>query len=1126
MGLETATYINELNASWPLGDDPIREADDHMRLIKSTLQNTFPNITGMVNANEGELNLLVGQTSFPTVAGVDEQVQFNSGGNFAGSSNLTFDGTQLTAGALLVLGLTTLGLNDLSAEGIGRASSTGSIFVSGGPSQSSGAHLTMYGSSNATVPGNVAFTVDSDDDFMLWDNSAGAFRINVGTGAVKNLGMILSDNLTVIDTDDLLLRSSESGDPTAGGSITQVIGFESSDPNRFGEIGYLASADSLDIRNYAYDADVNIFATDGVSLTTEYGITFNSQAFEIKLDVATFPETIIDFDSSGAAVVTDASIQMYTYIKDYPGVGIGTDGYALAWNNAAGRIELTNVGGGGGATPGGADTNVQFNNAGTFGGEVEFTYDGTKLFLDTTRRLNINSQAADEISLAGVSGSIIVGNELGLTVSIDRNTIQAKSNSTTAGSLYINDLGGDVNFGNGIALTSMYVNAPLVTLGSWNLLTSQNPGAPEDNYVLTYDFGTDRIQLEPSAGGGGGIGGSIATDQIAVGSATADEIEGSADFTWDSASDLLTIGDATWPAPQIFMNAATGGNIEIEFQEAGTAKGRVGWYSSIAGGQDVMRIGSYDPFGSEVNSVTQILADNTVIGTYSQSGLAITRGIQLTERSSKAYADNALKGQLYIKDTDNLLYYVDGVGTEYDLTGGGGGGGIGGSIADNQIAVGAAVANDIEGSSSFTWDGNDVTISAGGGDNLRMIGDFASILIESSGNINNARIEGDYDDTTTVDNRFLRFSINGGTKLSIGQNDILFDRPLFIEQRAAQRANRTGYGQLWVDQSDDSLHYVTEAGVDTDLTAGGGGGDVFKVGTPVDNQVGVWTGDGTIEGDANFTWSGTTLALAVNAANVFNVSSSTVGSNTVASFAGNGVGLGTVVGISGDPTTGQVVDINSTGVGAGMRIQGGTDAIEVFTGHVSFRELNSGLRFEDATGVYSRIYHAGATGWFFDNPLDNGDITFRQFDDGQGIVFLVDDSGGTQAELLRLENDQIIVTGGELQIGEFNETENTFTGAAGTKNLDISAATVFSASSSMAGNAITFTFDNPPASGRAATITLILNAASTATLTWPASVDWPGGTEPSWSTGIDVVSFVSVDGGSTWLGFLGGLDFS
>lgn len=40
-----------------------------------------------------------------------------------------------------------------------------------------------------------------------------------------------------------------------------------------------------------------------------------------------------------------------------------------------------------------------------------------------------------------------------------------------------------------------------------------------------------------------------------------------------------------------------------------------------------------------------------------------------------------------------------------------------------------------------------------------------------------------------------------------------------------------------------------------------GGGDVSKVGTPVNNQIGVWTGDGTIEGDANFTWDGTTHAI-------------------------------------------------------------------------------------------------------------------------------------------------------------------------------------------------------------------------------------------------------------------------
>jgi hypothetical protein len=37
--------------------------------------------------------------------------------------------------------------------------------------------------------------------------------------------------------------------------------------------------------------------------------------------------------------------------------------------------------------------------------------------------------------------------------------------------------------------------------------------------------------------------------------------------------------------------------------------------------------------------------------------------------------------------------------------------------------------------------------------------------------------------------------------------------------------------------------------------------DVTKAGTPVNNQLGVWTGDGTIEGDANLTWDGAKLEI-------------------------------------------------------------------------------------------------------------------------------------------------------------------------------------------------------------------------------------------------------------------------
>lgn len=47
MGLETGTYISDLVATNPVGAvDPKSQGDDHIRLIKSVLKNTFPNFTG------------------------------------------------------------------------------------------------------------------------------------------------------------------------------------------------------------------------------------------------------------------------------------------------------------------------------------------------------------------------------------------------------------------------------------------------------------------------------------------------------------------------------------------------------------------------------------------------------------------------------------------------------------------------------------------------------------------------------------------------------------------------------------------------------------------------------------------------------------------------------------------------------------------------------------------------------------------------------------------------------------------------------------------------------------------------------------------------------------------------
>lgn len=56
MALETGTFISDLVATNPVASDPLAFADDHLRLIKSTVKATFPNITGAVTVTHTDLN--------------------------------------------------------------------------------------------------------------------------------------------------------------------------------------------------------------------------------------------------------------------------------------------------------------------------------------------------------------------------------------------------------------------------------------------------------------------------------------------------------------------------------------------------------------------------------------------------------------------------------------------------------------------------------------------------------------------------------------------------------------------------------------------------------------------------------------------------------------------------------------------------------------------------------------------------------------------------------------------------------------------------------------------------------------------------------------------------------------
>lgn len=114
---------------------------------------------------------------------------------------------------------------------------------------------------------------------------------------------------------------------------------------------------------------------------------------------------------------------------------------------------------------------------------------------------------------------------------------------------------------------------------------------------------------------------------------------------------------------------------------------------------------------------------------------------------------------------------------------------------------------------------------------------------------------------------------------------------------------------------------------------------------------------------------------------------------------------------------------------------------------------------------------------------------------------------------------------GNSSVGDHSHAETVIeddTGSAYT--VDVSLGTVYDLTLT---DDATLTFDGA-VDGQADSFTLILHQPSAGgpyTVTWPASVVWPDDTEPTLSIdpdAVDILTFLTVDGGTTWFGFMGG----
>jgi len=112
------------------------------------------------------------------------------------------------------------------------------------------------------------------------------------------------------------------------------------------------------------------------------------------------------------------------------------------------------------------------------------------------------------------------------------------------------------------------------------------------------------------------------------------------------------------------------------------------------------------------------------------------------------------------------------------------------------------------------------------------------------------------------------------------------------------------------------------------------------------------------------------------------------------------------------------------------------------------------------------------------------------------------------------------------EIKDYGESINALGDLVGdTNEIDLELGNIVTAT--IDSTAQTFIFTNPPVSGTAGSFTLILTNGGSQTVNWPTSVDWADGIEPELTTsGVDILTFITVDGGTIWYGFIAGLNMS
>ena len=425
-------------------------------VINSTHISSSLNISGAnFYGNGAQLTGMSPITSYNTV-GDNRVLTSVDSSTIAGEASLTFDGSKLSAvgqisASLGVTGSSVRTLNtvidathvssslNLSASAFYGDGSTLSGIINSYANSGDNRIITSVDSTSVNSEANLTF---DGTDLVVASSTASRPRFYIeNQNADENPSQLIFHKTSSSPAeDDTVGRIAfQSYDSAGNATIYGQIEGEIKKPNSGGERGRIkftvaefdgTLTEALTLQGSNVNGKVDVTIANGNLTVTDDNKLYFGTGVDASIEYNEDGDDLLIISGSATGTVISGSKLILDTTTVASGAIAGPGSYLGV--TTTGQIVLTASAAGGGSTsPGGSDTQVQYNNGGSFGGVASLTFndstgdlnviDDKKLFFGTNSDASIeyDENGSDKLIISGAHGGIYVSGSGGLTVAVN-----------------------------------------------------------------------------------------------------------------------------------------------------------------------------------------------------------------------------------------------------------------------------------------------------------------------------------------------------------------------------------------------------------------------------------------------------------------------------------------------------------------------------------------------------------------------------------------------------------------------------------------------------------------------------------------------------------------------------------